>query len=166
MSISDRRESEFDPCIDGSTLPFHELDDSAFNAHNGVNKAVPLRKPKMRGSSCILSPYESLRFYMNSNRKLYCWLYSRSAQNSGQEVSAAVEESRGNIHPSDGVAHSGITSVLVCSFLPLIDFLDTDIRDTSSDRLVSHHTHHAGAKSTSSQQKRICNMGKQFQSTP
>ena len=55
MSISDLRESDsFDYYFDGAhtTLPFHELDDGAFNAHIGINKACG--KPKMRGLSCIL----------------------------------------------------------------------------------------------------------------
>ena len=61
MSISDRRESEFDRCFDGAhtTLPFHELDDSAFNAHIGVNKAIASLRPKMRGLSFILLPMNS-----------------------------------------------------------------------------------------------------------
>ena len=64
MSTSDTQESQFDHNFHGAhaTVPFHELDDDAFDAHIGVNKAVRFSKPKMRGLSFILfsmNSYES-----------------------------------------------------------------------------------------------------------
>ena len=63
------------------------------------------------------------------NRKLYCQLCSSSASNPGQELPAEVEESRGHIHPSNGVTRSSRPSYPLCWMTPLIE-LRTQILET------------------------------------
>ncbi len=56
MSTRNTQEREFDHHVHGAhaTFPFHEMDGNAFDVHIGVNKAVRVSKPKMRGLSFIL----------------------------------------------------------------------------------------------------------------
>ena len=59
MSINDTQERDFDCYFDGAdaTLPFHDLDDDAFDAYTGVDKAPPFCGSRLRGLSRIQSTF-------------------------------------------------------------------------------------------------------------
>ncbi len=69
MSVSDTQERDVDCRLDSAdaTLPFHDLDDDAFDAYAGVDKAQPLCASRLRGLSHIQSTFSYFTYILTGN---------------------------------------------------------------------------------------------------